>query len=98
LVHLTVGDLCQAMVLGASTAHRDFPHAMAAADCLCEGFPRPLTPQAQRLFGHRAVHPKASTIVQLAWIIAPITIHQQGLSQGAEIDQRVPGTVLPCQA
>ena len=98
LLPLTVSDLFQAMVFCADTAHRDFPHAMAAANFLFEGFPRPLPHQAQRIFGHRALHPQDEAIMQVAWIIDPIIIHQQGLRQGAEIDQMVPVTLIPCQA
>jgi hypothetical protein len=69
---LTVGELCQAMLFRAYKAHRHFPHAMATADVLFAGFPRPLTPQAQLICGHRALHAEDEAVVQLAWIIDAI--------------------------
>jgi len=98
LLHLTVGDLFQAMLFRADKAHRYFSHDMAMADFLFEGFPRPLTQQAQLIFGHRALHAEDSAIVQLAWIIDAIVIHEPGLRQGTEIDQMVPVPVVPRQA
>lgn len=71
---------------------------MATADVLFEGFPRPLTPQAQRICGHRALHAEDEAVVQLAWIIDAIVIHEPGLRQGTEIDQMVPVPVVPRQA
>lgn len=96
--HLTVSALFQARVRRAYQAHGDFPHARAAADWLCEGFPRPLTQPAQRLCGHRALHPEDAAVVQLAWIRDPLMLHQHGLRQGTEINHLVPVTVVPCHA
>ena len=98
LLHLTVSDLFQAMVRRAHKAHRDFPHAMAAADFLFEGFPRSLTHQAHRICGPRALHAEDEAVVELAWIIDPIIIHAQGLRQSTAIDQMVPVPVVPRQA
>jgi hypothetical protein len=98
LLHLPIGTLFEAMVRGAYKAHRHFPHDTTAADLLFEGFPRPLTPQAHLICGHRALHAEDEAVVELAWIIDAIVIHQQGLRQGTEIDQMVPVPVVPRQA
>jgi hypothetical protein len=98
LVHLTVGNLFQALVFGTHKAYRHFPHAMAAADFLCEGLPRPLTQHAQLLCGPRALHAEDSAVVELAWLRDPIIIHAQGLREGTKIAQMMPVPVVPRQA
>ena len=47
------------------------------------------------LLCHLQVHPLCSNT---PWIIHTIIIHQQGLSQGTEIDEMMPVTVVPRQA
>ena len=95
---LRVGDLFPAMSCRAYKAHRHCPHDMATADVVFAGFPRPLTQQAQRLFGHRALHAEDAAIVQLAWLIDASGIHAPGCRQGTAIDQMGPGPVVPRHA
>jgi hypothetical protein len=98
VLHLTVGTLCKAMVLGTDTAHRHCPHDTAAAACLCAGCPRPLTHPAPLLFGPRARHAAYEAVVELAGSIHTIIIPQHGRSQGTELAQRMPVPVVPRHA
>jgi hypothetical protein len=76
---LAVGALCKAMVVRPHNPDGDFPHALAAPDVLFEGWPRPLTPHAPRLFRDRALHAAHEASVALARIREAIIIPQPGV-------------------
>jgi len=62
---VAVSALFEAIVTRAYEPHGAFPPAMAPLACGCKGLPGALTPEAQRLFGHGALHPEHETLIEL---------------------------------
>jgi hypothetical protein len=98
LRHLAVGDFFPAIIGCPHQPDRHLPQDMAPPDVCCEGLPRPLPPQAQCLFRHRALHAEHQAIVQLAGIINPLSIDAQGLGAGTQSDPMLPIPVVTGQA
>ena len=97
MLHVAVGALFDAIITRAHTPDRDFPHDMATLHCGFTGLAGSLTHETQLLFGHRALHPSYSTIIELTRIIDAIIIDEQRLSQRTHIDQMMPVAMVTGQ-
>src|SRR5262249_5647001 len=97
VLHLAIGDLFDPIIPGADEPDGDFPHNMAALDFGFKGLARPLTHEAQLIFGHGALHPEDYPVIELARIIDAIIINEQRLRQRTQINQMMPVPIVTGQ-
>src|SRR5271166_510237 len=77
--------------LGASDIAGRYSHEkLAAARLLTQRLDRSLPKKRQLHLAHRALHAKQETIVGVAGIVNAVLVHDQGVDNAAELDQRMP--------
>jgi hypothetical protein len=88
--HWAVGALCDPIITGAYNPHGDFPHAMAPVAVGFTGLAGARTHEAQRLGGHGALHPEASTSIALTRSLEAIISDAPRLGPRTPIDPMMP--------